>query len=126
VGLYRFKTEDEGIALANDTDYGLNASVWSKDLSHADDVARRIDSGNVNVNDILATAYASKGTPSGGLKNSGVGARHGDQGLLKYTDVQNIGVLKKQVMGPQGKQTYDAYAKQTQTSLKIMRKTGLR
>ena len=126
VGLYRFATEDEGIALANDTDYGLNASVWSKDISHADEVARRIDSGNVNINDILATAYASKGTPSGGLKNSGVGARHGDQGLLKYTDAQNIGVLKKQVMGPQGKQTYDAYAKQTQTSLKIMRKTGIR
>ncbi|MDR7085342.1 acyl-CoA reductase-like NAD-dependent aldehyde dehydrogenase [Aeromicrobium panaciterrae] len=126
VGLYRFKTEDEGIALANDTDYGLNASVWSKDLNHAGEVARRIDSGNVNINDILATAYASKGTPSGGLKQSGVGARHGDQGLLKYTDAQNIGVLKKQVMGPQGKQTYDAYAKQTQTSLKIMRKTRLR
>ena len=50
-------------------------------------VGRRIESGNVNVNDILATAYASKGTPSGGVKQSGVGARHGDQGLLKYTDV---------------------------------------
>ncbi|GAA3521801.1 succinic semialdehyde dehydrogenase [Aeromicrobium panaciterrae] len=126
VGLYRFTTEDEGIALANDTDYGLNASVWSKNLGHAGEVARRIDSGNVNINDILATAYASKGTPSGGLKQSGVGARHGDQGLLKYTDAQNIGVLKKQVMEPQGKQTYDAYAKQTQTSLKLMRKTRLR
>ena len=89
-------------------------------------VARRIDSGNVNINDILATAYASKGTPSGGLKQSGVGARHGDQGLLKYTDAQSIAVLKKQVMEPQGNQTYDAYAKQTQLSLKWMRKTRLR
>ncbi len=62
-------------------------------------VGRRIESGNVNVNDILATAFASKGTPSGGVKQSGVGARHGDQGLLKYTDVQNLAVLKKQVMG---------------------------
>jgi len=126
VGLYRFTSEDEGIALANATDYGLNASVWSKDLDRAKDVARKIDSGNVNINDILATAFASKGTPSGGLKQSGVGARHGDQGLLKYTDAQNIAVLKKQVMEPQGKQTYDAYAKQTQTSLKLMRKTRLR
>lgn len=126
VGLYRFHTEDEAIELANDTDYGLNASVWSKDLKRALTVARRIDSGNVNVNDILATAFASKGTPSGGLKQSGVGARHGDQGLLKYTDAQNIAVLKKQVMEPQGKQTYDAYAKQTRLSLKLMRKTRLR
>ncbi|MEJ7633583.1 succinic semialdehyde dehydrogenase [Aeromicrobium sp.] len=126
VGLYSFSTEDEAIALANDTDYGLNASVWSTDLKRATTVARRIDSGNVNINDILATAYASKGTPSGGLKQSGVGARHGDQGLLKYTDAQNIGVLKKQVMEPQANQTYDAYAKQTQLSLRLMRRTRLR
>lgn len=126
VGLHRYSTVDEAIALANDTDYGLNASVWGQDIDHALSVARRIDSGNVNVNDILATAYASKGTPSGGLKNSGVGARHGDQGLLKYTDAQNIAVLKKQVMGPQGNQTYDAYAKQTTLSLKLMRKLRIR
>ncbi|MDX6231363.1 MAG: succinate-semialdehyde dehydrogenase / glutarate-semialdehyde dehydrogenase [Nocardioidaceae bacterium] len=126
VGLYRFTTEDEAIALANDTDYGLNASVWSKDVKRGLAVARRIDSGNVNVNDILATAYASKGSPSGGLKQSGVGARHGDQGLLKYTDAQNIALLKKQVMEPKPGQSYEAYAKQTQMSLKLMRKTRLR
>lgn len=126
VALHRFSSDEEGIALANDTEYGLNASVWSTDLDHARSVARRIDSGNVNINDILATAYASKGSPSGGLKQSGVGARHGDQGLLKYTDSQNIAVLKKQVMGPQGKQTYEDYAKQTQTSLKLMHKLRIR
>ena len=126
VGLYRFSSEDEGIALANDTEYGLNASVWTKDVKRGLAVARRIDSGNVNVNDILATAYASKGSPSGGLKQSGVGARHGDQGLLKYTDAQNIALLKKQVMEPKAGQTYEAYAKQTQLSLKLMRKTRLR
>src|SRR3546814_7456597 len=83
VALHRFSTEDEAVALANDTDYGLNASVWGGDLDNAIRVGRRIQSGNVNINDILATAYASKGTPSGGVKQSGVGARHGDQGLLR-------------------------------------------
>ena len=126
VGLYRFHSEDEAIAAANDTDYGLNASIWSKDIDRAQSVARRIESGNVNINDILAAAYASKGTPSGGLKQSGVGARHGDQGLLKYTDGQSIAVLKKQVLEPQGDQTYEAYARQTQLSLRLMRKTRLR
>src|SRR3546814_6996169 len=63
VALHRFSTEDEAVALANDTDYGLNASVWGGDLDNAIRVGRRIQSGNVNINDILATAYASKGTP---------------------------------------------------------------
>ncbi|WP_310530387.1 succinic semialdehyde dehydrogenase [Nocardioides sp.] len=124
VALHRYTDVDEAIRLANDTDYGLNASVWGTDLSAAMGVARRIEAGNVNINDILATAYASKGTPSGGVKQSGVGARHGDQGLLKYTDCQNVGVLKKQVLGPQPGQSYEAYAKQTRTSLKIMRRLG--
>jgi succinate-semialdehyde dehydrogenase/glutarate-semialdehyde dehydrogenase len=122
VALHRYSDVDEAIRLANDTDYGLNASVWGTDLTGAMAVARRIESGNVNINDSLATAYASKGTPSGGVKQSGVGARHGDQGLLKYTDCQNVAVLKKQVMGPQPGQDYAAYAKQTRTSLKIMRR----
>ncbi|GAB2780352.1 succinic semialdehyde dehydrogenase [Nocardioides salsibiostraticola] len=127
VALHSYLTVDEAVGLANDTEYGLNASVWGEDLAAAEAVGRRIQSGNVNINDILATAYASKGTPSGGVKQSGVGARHGDQGLLKYTDVQNVGVLKKHgVMGPQPGQSFESYAKQMLISLKVMRKTGMR
>jgi succinate-semialdehyde dehydrogenase / glutarate-semialdehyde dehydrogenase len=126
VGLYTYRTVDEAVALANDTDYGLNASVWGGDVDHACQVGRRIQSGNVNVNDILATAFASKGTPSGGVKQSGVGARHGDQGLLKYTDVQNLAVLKKQVMGARPGQDYDKYVKGMLSSLRMMRKTRIR
>jgi len=126
VALHPYRTVDEAVALANDTDYGLNASVWSADIQRATEIAELIESGNVNINDGLATAYASKGSPSGGLKNSGVGARHGDQGLLKYTDVKNIAVLKKQVMAPQKGQTYEAYVKQMQLSLRWMRKLRVR
>lgn len=126
VALHRYRSVDEAVALANDTDYGLNASVWGGDLERAQAVAARIESGNVNVNDALATAYASKSTPSGGVKQSGVGARHGDQGLLKYTDVQNLAVLKKQVLGPRPGQDYDAYVKQMLSGLRMMRRTRLR
>ena len=126
VALHQYSSVDEAIALANDSDYGLNASVWSTDIDAAEQVALRLESGNVNINDSLATAYASKGTPSGGMKKSGVGARHGDQGILKYTDAQNIGVLKKQVMGPQPGQDYAAYAKQTLMSLGLMRRLRVR
>ncbi|MCW2794661.1 succinic semialdehyde dehydrogenase [Nocardioides sp.] len=126
VALHKYHTVDEAVALANDTDYGLNASVWGGDLKAASEVGQRIESGNVNINDILATAFASKGTPSGGVKQSGVGARHGDQGLTKYTDVQNLAVLKKQVMGARPGQDYDKYVKSMLSGLKMMRKTGLR
>ena len=126
VGLYKYRTVDEAVALANDTDYGLNASVWGGDVEAAAAVGRRIQSGNVNINDILATAFASKGTPSGGVKQSGVGARHGDQGLLKYTDVQNLAVLKKQVMGARPGQDYDKYVKGMLGGLRMMRRTGIR
>ncbi|MDQ4052088.1 MAG: aldehyde dehydrogenase family protein, partial [Actinomycetota bacterium] len=126
VSLYKYDTVDEAVALANDTDYGLNASVWGGDVTTACQVGRRIESGNVNVNDILATAFASKGTPSGGVKQSGVGARHGDQGLLKYTDVQNLAVLKKQVMGARPGQDYDKYVKSMLSGLRMMRKTRIR
>ena len=126
VALHRYRTVDEAVALANDTEYGLNASVWGKDLERAVAIAQRIEAGNVNVNDALATAFASKGTPSGGVKASGVGARHGDQGLLKYTDVQNLAVLKKQVMGPRPGQEYGDYVKSMLSGLKMMRKLGIR
>jgi succinate-semialdehyde dehydrogenase / glutarate-semialdehyde dehydrogenase len=126
VALHPYRTLSEAIALANDTDYGLNASVWGGDLRRATEVARQLHAGNVNVNEGFAAAYASKGTPSGGVKQSGVGARHGDNGLLKYTDVQNLAVVKKQVMGVQPGQSYADYARTTLKSLAIMRKTGIR
>ena len=89
-------------------------------------MAERIQSGNVNVNDSLAAAYASKGTPSGGVKQSGVGARHGDQGLLKYTDAINLAVLKKQVLAAPRDKPFEEHVEQTLKGLGVMRKLGIR
>ncbi|GAB3130221.1 succinic semialdehyde dehydrogenase [Tsukamurella serpentis] len=126
VSLFRYRTEDEAIALANDTRYGLNASVWGKDLRRAARVGARLEAGNVNINDGFAASFASKGTPSGGWKASGVGARHGDAGLLKYTDTTNLATLKKQVYGLRPGQTYGQYAQQTVQVLRWMRKLRIR
>jgi succinate-semialdehyde dehydrogenase/glutarate-semialdehyde dehydrogenase len=126
VALHRYSTIDEAVALANDTEYGLNASVWGTDLDQAAAVAARIEAGNVNVNDTLAAAYASKGTPSGGVKQSGVGARHGDQGLLKYTDAINLAVLKKQVLSAPRDEPFEKHVDQTLKGLAMMRRLGIR
>jgi len=126
VSIYTYRTVDEAVERANDTDYGLNVSVWGSDLKAAEAVGRRIQSGGVNINDGLAASYASKATPSGGLKTSGVGARHGDAGMLKYTDVQNVAVLKKQMLSYDGKKPYPENVEQTVKGLQWMRKLRIR
>ncbi|GAA1926583.1 succinic semialdehyde dehydrogenase [Nocardioides marmoribigeumensis] len=124
--IHTYDDLDHAVELANDTDYGLNASVWGTDLEAAEALGRRIEAGNININDSLAASYASKASPSGGIKQSGVGGRHGDAGMLKYTDPINVAVLKKQVLTPDPSVDYAKYAKQTVTSLRAMRKLGVR
>jgi acyl-CoA reductase-like NAD-dependent aldehyde dehydrogenase len=90
LSLYRVDSDEAAIAAANDSEYGLNASVWSGDVRHARDVARRIRTGTVNINEGYAAAWASHDAPMGGMGDSGIGRRHGTEGLLKYTEAQTI------------------------------------
>jgi acyl-CoA reductase-like NAD-dependent aldehyde dehydrogenase len=82
--------ENEAIALANDTDYGLSATVWTQDYARGERIARRLDAGGVNINDMMTNLF-SFALPMAGWKNSGVGARSGGaHGLLKYCRPQAI------------------------------------
>ncbi len=90
VALYRVASDDEAVRLANDTEYGLNASVWTRDVRRGREIAARIQAGTVNVNDGYAAAWGSVAAPMGGMKSSGLGRRHGREGLLKYTETQNV------------------------------------
>jgi succinate-semialdehyde dehydrogenase / glutarate-semialdehyde dehydrogenase len=88
--IYRFTTVDEAVERANATRYGLNASVWTRNEARGREVARRIQAGTVNINETYAATWASTHAPIGGMKESGLGRRHGEEGILKYTEVQTV------------------------------------
>ena len=86
-----FKTEEEAIKLANDTEFGLTASIWTKDLSKGRRLAEKIQAGTVMVNEVLYTHGIGQ-TPWGGFKNSGYGRTHGVEGLMELVVPQHIHV----------------------------------
>ncbi|EMA49575.1 succinic semialdehyde dehydrogenase [Halococcus thailandensis] len=90
VAIHEFDEVSEAIELANDSERGLNASIWTEDsdLGHA--VARRIECGTVNINEGYVATWASTDAPMGGMKESGLGRRHGREGIRKYTDAQTV------------------------------------
>ena len=84
-----FSTEAEAIRLANDSEFGLTASVWTRDLTKGKRVAERIEAGSVCVNEVLYTHGIGQ-TPWGGFKNSGRGRTHGREGLMELVQPQHI------------------------------------
>ena len=86
-----FKTEAEAIKLANDSEFGLTASVWTRDLAKGKRVAEKIEAGTVCVNEVLYTHGIGQ-TPWGGFKNSGNGRTHGVEGLMELVQPQHIHV----------------------------------
>jgi len=86
-----FKTEEEAITLANDSEFGLTASVWTRDYSKGRRVAERIEAGSVCVNEVLYTHGIGQ-TPWGGFKNSGRGRTHGHAGLMELVQPQHMHV----------------------------------
>ncbi len=88
---------DEAVRLANDSVYGLGASVFSKDTEKGEAIARRLQSGAANVNDAMIN-YTVLELPMGGAKSSGLGSRHGAGGIRKYCSQQAIVVTPKLAM----------------------------
>ena len=86
-----FKTDDEAIRLANDSIYGLTASVFTRDTSRGRRIAEQIDAGTVMINEVVYT-HAVAQTPWGGVKQSGYGRTHGRLGLLEMVSAQHIHV----------------------------------
>jgi acyl-CoA reductase-like NAD-dependent aldehyde dehydrogenase len=100
VSVYPFSTEAEAIERANASRYGLNASIWTQDTRRGLRLARQIHAGSVNVNEAYAAAWGSVDAPLGGRKESGLGARHGREGILKFTEPQTVAVERILPIGP--------------------------
>lgn len=100
VSVYKVDSVEEMIARANDSEYGLNASVISRDERKAVDVASRIRCGTVSINETYQVPWSAMGAPMGGMKDSGLGRRHGIEGMLKYTESQNITLSRMSPLFP--------------------------
>ncbi|WP_028045003.1 succinic semialdehyde dehydrogenase [Cellulomonas sp. URHE0023] len=92
VAVYRVASDDEAVAAMNDTEFGLNASIWTADTRRGAALAARVRSGSVNVNEAYVATWGSVGAPQGGVGASGMGSRHGREGLWATTRTQTIAV----------------------------------
>ena len=85
-----YDSEDEAVAIANNSVYGLNGAIFSKDVEKAVQMARRIKTGTVEING-AGVGFAS---PIGGVKQSGIGREGGREGFEPYLEVKSIGLPK--------------------------------
>ena len=126
VAVYRVSGDDEAVARANEGDYGLNASIWTRDVARGRRMAARIKAGTVNINEAYAAAWASVGAPMGGMRSSGLGRRHGAEGVRKYTEAQNVTVQRLVGFGAPFGLGGERWSRTLTVALKAMKRAGVR
>src|SRR3954463_3354451 len=107
--IMKVRDAEEALRLANDTRYGLNSSVWTKDLAKGEALAGRVEAGATCVNDANVN-YAANELPFGGWKESGIGVRHGAQGIRKYCRTHSVLVTR---FGPKKEPHMFPYSRRT-------------
>jgi succinate-semialdehyde dehydrogenase/glutarate-semialdehyde dehydrogenase len=114
IAVQKVKDEDEALRLANDSEYGLDGNVWTRDLEKGARIAERMETGGVCVND-MAVTYGIPEAPFGGVKSSGVGQVNGEIGLRGYTHLHPI------VIGKKGQSSYPYTRKSEEGMQKFIR-----
>ena len=125
VSVYPFSGDEEAVACANASRYGLSASVWSRNTRHAMRVARCIRAGSVNINEAYAATWGSVDSPIGGMKESGLQPRHGAEGVLKFTESQTVAIQRLMPIAPFGPIDAARYARWMTRLLKVLKRTRL-
>lgn len=127
VSVTKVRDADDAVERSNASRYGLNFSVWTRNARRGRELASRLDAGTVNVNEAYAATWGSVDAPMGGMKDSGIGRRHGEHGILKYTEPKTIAVQRllpiapPRLLGPRG------FARVMTVALKALKRTpGIR
>jgi succinate-semialdehyde dehydrogenase / glutarate-semialdehyde dehydrogenase len=123
VSLYRFHDESDAIARANEGEYGLNASVYTRDVKRGRQIAKQVKCGTVNVNEAFAATFGSLDAPMGGMRESGLGRRQGAEGIHRYTDVQAVAVQRLFRFSPVLGMSDETFAKVMTAQMRLMRRT---
>jgi acyl-CoA reductase-like NAD-dependent aldehyde dehydrogenase len=125
VSLYRYMSETEAIEQANGTRYGLSASIWTRNTARGQRLAQKIRAGSVNINEAYAATWGSVDSPIGGMKESGLRGRHGEEGILKFTESQTIAVQRVLPIAPLPGMEAGTYARWMTRLVMLVRKTRI-
>jgi acyl-CoA reductase-like NAD-dependent aldehyde dehydrogenase len=120
IALYPFDSIDEAVELANGTQYGLHAVIWSRDTRAAEALAARIKAGTVEINDGIVATWGSADLLQGGMKASGFGRRNGQYGILRFTEPQSVVVQRLHGLHPPGSMGHEAFTAVMTHSFKAM------
>ena len=121
-----FSSTEAAIALANDSIYGLSASVITSNARNGRQIAEQLRSGSVNINEGFAAAYGSVAAPMGGMGQSGLGRRHGIEGLLRFTQPQTIARQRWISIGPKFGFDEEQWTKLLGKSLLVLKRLRIR
>lgn len=126
ISLYRVTSDTEAVARANEGRYGLSASIWSRDTGAAERLATKIRAGSVNVNDGAAAAAGSIEAGMGGMGDSGLGRRHGAEGIRKYTESQTIATQRLMPLGPPPSMSLERFVGVGNAQLRLLKTLRIR
>ncbi len=126
VYLTPFSSIDQAIDMANDNAYGLSASIITKNMRAAGDIAARLNCGSINVNEGFAATFGSVEAPMGGMGQSGSGRRQGPEGILRFTEAQTVSIQRGPTVSRKFGQHDKKWGRRMVLKVRLMRGSRLR